>query len=714
MKVRLSVFVRIVLLIVMMMGTTIEATAQTPVELVNGLPAAEGTAQAGTNGSTGSRSGVPDTTPPVQYISTANFSEGFDDITNLPGWYMQNNSDPLGVTNWFQGNDTVFPAHAGAPTAYIGANFNNTAGVGTISNWLLTPEQDLADGATFSFWTRTATGSTWPDRLQVRLSTNGASTDVGTGAEELGDFTTLLLDINPTLSVGGYPEVWTQFQITLSGIPEGSSGRLAFRYYVTNGGPSGSNSNYIGIDTAEYLLPPSISLEKTVGTDPNVCAMTDQVSVLSGTTVTYCFEVTNTGGVTLTLHDLVDDQLGLILNDFPYALVPGASAFLTQTTTITESVVNTATWTAWDGSDIAEATDTATVTLLTPAISLEKTVGTDPNVCATTDQVSVLSGTTVTYCYEVVNTGTVTLTLHDLVDDQLGVILNDFPYALAPSASAFITASAVITEDVVNSATWTAWDGSAIAEATDTATVDVLEPGISLTKTVGTDPNVCAMTDQVSVLSGATVTYCFEVVNTGGVTLTLHDLVDDQLGLILDDFPYALAPSASVFITASAVITEDVVNTATWTAWDGDSLAEASDTATVDVLVPGISLVKTVGTEAGVCATTDQITVMPGTTVYYCYTVTNTGEVTLDLHDLEDDQLGTIFSGLNYSLAPGGSVNTVAAGLTIPAVITATTVNTATWTAYNTEGPSVQAEATASVVVEELMYYTFLPMVAKN
>lgn len=204
-------------------------------------------------GSTAARGESSDNTAPINYDSPADFSEGFDDITNLPGWFSQNNSSPLGTTNWFQGNETVFPAQAGAPTAYIGANFNNTSGVGTISNWLLTPELTLSNGDTFSFWTRTAAGSIWPDRLQVRLSTAGASTNVGTGAEDVGDFTTLLLDINPTLSAGGYPEAWTQYTITVSGLSGTTSGRFAFRYYVTNGGPSGSNSNYIGIDTVEYV-----------------------------------------------------------------------------------------------------------------------------------------------------------------------------------------------------------------------------------------------------------------------------------------------------------------------------------------------------------------------------------------------------------------------------------------------------------------------------
>jgi len=209
-------------------------------------------------GTDGSRGFTSDSTPPLVYESPADFSEGFEDITNLPGWYMQNNSAPLGLTNWFQGNDTVFPAHAGAPTAYIGANFNNTAGAGTISNWLLTPQLNLSNGDTFSFWTRTTAASTWADRLQVRLSMAGASTNVGTSATDVGDFTELLLEINPTQVGTGYPQVWTQYTVTLSGLAPGASGRFALRYYVTDGGPSGNNSNYIGIDTVEYTSAASL------------------------------------------------------------------------------------------------------------------------------------------------------------------------------------------------------------------------------------------------------------------------------------------------------------------------------------------------------------------------------------------------------------------------------------------------------------------------
>ena len=105
-------------------------------------------------GTTGSRSGTAGGPAPIAYTSPADFSEGFEDITVLPGWAFQNNSSPLGLTDWFQGNDTVFPAQAGSTTSYIGANFNNTSGVGDISNWMMTPQITMNNGDTVSFWTR--------------------------------------------------------------------------------------------------------------------------------------------------------------------------------------------------------------------------------------------------------------------------------------------------------------------------------------------------------------------------------------------------------------------------------------------------------------------------------------------------------------------------------------------------------------------------------
>lgn len=181
-------------------------------------------------------------------------------ITTLTGsgWIQQNNSSPVGSDSWFQGNSSVFPAQSGAASSYIGANFNNTLGGGTISNWLITPLLNLQNGDTFSFFTRTVGSPVTPDRLEVRLSTNGGAS-AGSTETSVGDFSTLLLSINPTLTTTGYPNSWTQYNLTVSGLGAPASGRLAFRYFVTNGG-SGNNSDYIGIDTFSYTAVPTPAL----------------------------------------------------------------------------------------------------------------------------------------------------------------------------------------------------------------------------------------------------------------------------------------------------------------------------------------------------------------------------------------------------------------------------------------------------------------------
>jgi hypothetical protein len=67
--------------------------------------------------------------------------------------------------------------------------------------------------------------------------------------------------------------------------------------------------------------------------------------------------------------------------------------------------------------------------------------------------------------------------------------------------------------------------------------------------------------------------------------LTNHDLVDSQLGVLLEDYIYELLPGASTSILATATILTDTVNNATWTAYvgEGGPLVEASDSAAVVV-----------------------------------------------------------------------------------------------------------------------------------
>lgn len=256
-------------------------------------------------------------------ISAQAFTENFDDITLLAGngWSLQNLSSPVGSTNWFQGTNVAaggpFDSYNGAVNAYIGANYNNTGSTGTISNWMMTPNRTFRNGDVFTFFSRKVSPDTYADRLEVRLSTNGASTNAGASETTVGDFTTLLLSINPTLVTGVYPTVWTQYAITISGLPAPTSGRIAFRYFVTAAGSLGSNSDYIGIDAVNYI--------------PYVCpSFTISPSSLPGGTAgaAYSQSLSQTGALGAPTYSVIAGAL-------PPGLTLSASGIISGTPTAT-------------------------------------------------------------------------------------------------------------------------------------------------------------------------------------------------------------------------------------------------------------------------------------------------------------------------------------------------------------------------------------------
>lgn len=193
-------------------------------------------------------------------VQAQSFTQGFNDATVPTGWVTSNLSTRASTGNpWSvgagitdaEGNIVVDPFEG---SGFALVNYTSIgSGSGTINNWLMTPEIfGLKNGDTFSFYTTTTPDSAYPDRLELRLSTAGASTNVGTTVTSVGDFSITLASVNSTLVGGGYPEAWTQVTATVSGLAAPVDGRVALRYYVTSGGPTGSNSNIIGVDSFTY------------------------------------------------------------------------------------------------------------------------------------------------------------------------------------------------------------------------------------------------------------------------------------------------------------------------------------------------------------------------------------------------------------------------------------------------------------------------------
>lgn len=218
------------------------------------------------------------------YSQIAPTTQGFDDVNNLPGWVMSNQSIPLGDNNWFQGSGSsnIMIAQRGdSLDSFIAANHRNTGGSqdnpGTICNYLIMPALGALESVSFYSRSRPANNdfNVFPDRLYLLYSPSG---EINTGdcSNGFGDFTETLLVINPDLlqvssteALEGYPLLsWQQYSSQVSG-----SGRVAFVYYVENAGLFGENSNYIGIDSVEWVLASNAPENDTPKTPKNCLSL---------------------------------------------------------------------------------------------------------------------------------------------------------------------------------------------------------------------------------------------------------------------------------------------------------------------------------------------------------------------------------------------------------------------------------------------------------
>ena len=568
-------------------------------------------------------------------------TESFNNVAALPGagWAFTNNSAPVGLTTWFQGNAAVFPSQAGAPDSYMAANFLAADALGgNISLWALTPTlTNLQNGVTLSFFTRTEVGSTFPDRLEVRLSLNGASTNVGATDVSVGDFTTLLLTVNPALASGGYPSAWTQFTATLSGLPPGvSTGRIGFRYFVTN---TVVNGDYIGIDTLVVSDgPPDLSVTKShvgnfaqgqvgaaytvtvsnVGQSPTTGTVTLVDTLPAGLTAT---AMSGTGW-TCTLGTLTctrSDVLAAGASYPPIALIVNVSA------SAPASVTNTATVSG--GGDLNPANNTAndptTITPTLPDLSIAKThtgnfaqgqVGATYSIVVnnlgpgqTTGTVTVVdtlpAGLTVT---AIAGTGW-TCTLGTLTCTRSDVLAAASSY---PAIVLTVNVSASAPASVVNSATVSGGGDANPGNntANDTTTISAVLPDLTIAKThagnfaqgqvgatysivvgnAGPGPTSGTVTVVDTLPAGLTAT---ALAGTGW-SCTLGTLTCTRADVIAAGASY---PAIVLTVNVSASAPASVVNSAT-VSGGGDANPgnnTANDTTTVTAVLPDLGIVKT-------------------------------------------------------------------------------------------------------------------------
>ncbi len=148
---------------------------------------------------------------------------------------------PQGITAaWFQGSSIVFPALNGSTTGYVAANFNAVNSQNNIDNWLVLPSKSTAVGDSLYFYSRSILNSRFPDSIRVMFSQTGDSVPEASWTE-VGRFK---VNTNGAWERKGFRAP-----------SAGEKSRFAIRYNVVNGGPSGVNSDYVGIDSLTLERP---------------------------------------------------------------------------------------------------------------------------------------------------------------------------------------------------------------------------------------------------------------------------------------------------------------------------------------------------------------------------------------------------------------------------------------------------------------------------
>ncbi len=190
------------------------------------------------------------------------------------------------------------------------------------------------------------------------------------------------------------------------------------------------------------------------------------------------------------------------------------------------------------------------------------------------------------------------------IDETDMTVVSGSLASLEPDASVSLVFETTAAADLVNTATASGTvaseqpvEGGLTPSDTDTATVDVVAPGIALSKTVyaGHDSGAgCPGGESVVGAPADPVTYCFVVTNTGDQDLTDVTVDDADLGIDETDMSVVsgtltlLEPSESVTLAFQTTIAGDLTNTATagGTTEVGADPTD-TDTASVDEVVTG-------------------------------------------------------------------------------------------------------------------------------
>ena len=461
-------------------------------------------------------------------------------------------------------------------------------------------------------------------------------------------------------------------------------------------------------DTSDDTDPDSLSgdndptITKIIQTPGIEILKDDQLAYLPqnlavGDVITYNITVTNTGNVDLHNIILNDDNASIQgINMIPNLSV-GQTASLTATHTVTLAdinagqVSNSVTGSSnFNGQAVTDVSDDAdvnapngnddpTITFITQTPSLM--VLKNDNYDYTPQDLHV--GDVIAYQISVINTGNVTLNNITVTDANANIVSGTPIASLDPGSAANIIANHTVTQadidagQIANSAiATTTFNGTNVSDISDdtdsqsptgnddpTITFITQNPSITLTKDDGMDYSE----QHLSV--GDVITYTIVVQNTGNVTLDNIIVTDANANIQGTGVIASLAPNEIATLTATHTITQDEMNAGII---NNSATGQVNyNTTVVSDISDDTDLSSPSGDDdptithlyryAGVEVTKDDQlpysaqSLHVGDAITYHINVTNTGNVTLNLLTVSDNNANITNGNPITDLQPGAT-----------------------------------------------------------
>ncbi|WP_316528850.1 DUF7507 domain-containing protein [Kitasatospora brasiliensis] len=450
--------------------------------------------------------------------------------------------------------------------------------------------------------------------------------------------------------------------------------------------------------TVTVVGPSSIALTKTASTPGPVHV---------GDTITYTYTVTNTGSTVLTNVGVTDDHVTPV-NCPTATLNPGESTTCTSTYVVTNAdlalghITNTAE--AFGTNPEAEQVVSPPAEVTVPVIGVAQL-----SLSKAADSAGPFHlGDTVSYTYTVTNTGTAAVHSLTVSDDHVSSVTCGTT-TLNPGESTTCHGSYVVTAADVSAGHVT---NTAHATGTDPEGVQVQSPPAEATVPVigVAELSLIKTADSAGPFHlGETISYTYNVTNTGTATVHSINITDDHVTTITCDTttldPGQTATCHGTYVVTAADITAGhVTNTAHATGTDpeGQPVQSPDVEATVPTVgEPRLSLTKTADSPGPYHL---------GDTVNYTYTVTNTGTAVVNNVSVSDDHVSPVTCAAN-TLNPGQSTTCHGSYVITAADVSAGHV-TNTAHAHGNGGPegepvqSPPAEETVTVIGEPALSVT--------